>query len=483
MILSFKPNSDKQALAALAWQNDEVDDLVFGGGAGGGKSFLECSLITLDAMRWPDTRYFIGRKELKQLMATTYVTLTQEVFPRMGLVRDYHWKFNGQQSVVYLRQGPKSPWSTISLLDLAHNPQDPLFDRYGSHPYTRGAIEEASEVAFRAFDVLRTRTGRYRNKELGIKGKMLLTLNPSDDWPYRIFYDPWKKAGKPIDPNKPLVSMRAELEGEVVERKFVFIPVLAEENPDIPRDYRINLATLSDEVLKARLAKGDWEFSDAADILFDTAAIADLFTNPAIYTEDKYMTVDSARMGGDKIVLKFWRGWDCYKVKWFTKKLTHETAEIIRNELIAEGIPRERCLIDDPGGGVVDQLPGVIQFIGAAAPYGKVGEMQVKEQYENLRTQCIYYTAAYVRDRKASYSEKDVSIREMFAEEIRLFKRRDVGIDGKLKATKKEDIKTALGRSPDFGDTFWMRAYFDLRLKEPKITDQTPGEMHVYIPD
>ncbi len=146
MKLTFYPNSEKQGLATLAWQNDDVDDVIFGGGAGGGKSVWECSMLTLDAMRWPDTRYFIGRKELKNLMATTYITLTQEVFVRMKLVRDYHWKFNANQSVVYLRQAPGMPWSTISLLDLKYDPSDPLYDRFGSHPYTRGATELTLDV-------------------------------------------------------------------------------------------------------------------------------------------------------------------------------------------------------------------------------------------------------------------------------------------------------------------------------------------------
>jgi phage terminase large subunit len=484
MILSFQPNSEKQLLATLAWQNDLVDDVVFGGGAGGGKSVWECSMLTLDAMRWPDTRYFIGRKELKNLMATTYITLTQEVFTRMGLVRDYHWKFNGQQSIVYLRQSPQHKWSTISLLDLKHDPSDPLFDRFGSHPYTRGAIEEASEIAFRAFDVLRSRTGRYRNKELGIKGKMGLTLNPSEDWPYRIFYDPWKKAGRPLDIEKPITWMKGEVDGEVVERRFVFIPVLAHENPDIGRDYRVNLATISDPVLKARLEKGDWEFSDAGDILFGAQGIADLYTNTAAYSDDKFMTVDAARFGGDKITRFFWRGWNLYKIKWQVRKKTTDTAELIRNDLKAEGIPRENCLIDQDGvgGGIVDQVDGCIGFSGGSAPFGKVGEMQVKEDFLNLRSQCVYYASDMVQARKASCTEQDLQVREWLAEELPKFKRRDAGKEGKKKITKKEDIAAALGRSPDFADAFWMRSYFDLREKEPKL-NRGGGVATVYIPD
>lgn len=482
MNLTFTPNSYKQGLASLAWQNDAVDDVIFGGGAGGGKTVWEGSMLTLDAMRWPGTRYFLGRKDLKALMLTSHVTLTQEIFPRMKLVKDYHWRFDGKYSVMYLRQHPGAEYSTIDYVDLAYQPQDPNYDRLGSRPYTRGALEEMSEIAFRAFDVARTRVGRWKNKELGIKAKLAGTLNPSEDWPYRTYYDPWKKAGRPLDPNQPLVSMKGVINGEVVERTFVFIPVLAHENPDIGRDYLVNLATINDPVIKARLQAGDWEFSNAIDVLFPTQKIADLFTNAVPFSEQKYMIVDSARLGGDKIVRGFFRGWDLYKVKWQVMKRTNETAEVIRNDLAEEGIPRDHCLIDDPGGGVVDQLDGTIQFVGGAAPFGKVGEMQVKEQYINLRAQCIYYASDIARKNKAAFSCDDLQVREWFAEEIKHFKRRDADKEGKMKVTKKEDILQALGRSPDFADMFWMRSYFDLRLKEPNLNPQS-GTMSVYIPD
>lgn len=492
MKLQFFPNSDKQFLASIAWQNDSVDDVIYGGAAGGGKSYWECAMITLDAMRWPDTRYFIGRNVLKNLMSTTFVTLTQEVFRHMNLKRGYHWKFNGQSSVVFLRQHGRyvdalgkmhepAPWSTITLLDLAFDPSDPNYDRFGSHLYTRGAIEEMSEVSFRAYDILRSRIGRYRNKELDIKGKLAGSLNPSEEWPYRIFYDPWAKAGKPVDPNKPIVSMTAELDGEKVERTFVFIPATSKENPDLPREYRVNLATMQDAVLKARLFDGDWEFSNAVDVLFSAKGIANLFQTAVKFSEDKYLTVDVARFGEDKIVLMFWQGWKCYKIKWYTKKATTGTAEIIRNEIIAEEIPPEHCLIDQDGvgGGVVDQVDGCIGFSGAAAPLGKVGEMGTREQYENLRSQCVYFASEMVENRKAAVTEKDVQVREWLAQELPKFRRFEQGKSEKKRVTPKSDIKSALGRSPDFGDAFWMRAYFDLREREPKLAKQKAGVLKV----
>lgn len=79
-------------------------------------------------------------------------------------------------------------------------------------------------------------------------------------------------------------------------------------------------------------------------------------------------------------------------------------------------------------------------------------------------------------------TEKNIEVRELLAADLQQFKRRDADKDGKLKAVKKEDIKKALGRSPDVGDTFMMRSYYDLRVREEALNNGG-GQMSVYIPD
>lgn len=480
--ITIKP-TPKQHLAYEAWNNDAVDDVVFGGFAGGGKTWWGCEAITIDALRWPQTKYYIGRKELKTLMQTSYVSLTLKVFPHLKLTRDYHWKFDGKYNVVYVRKDDKTPWSSINLLDLAYAPTDPLYDRFGSHEYTRGWIEEASEVEFKAYDVLKSRVGRWKNKELGIKSKTGLTLNPSQDWPYRLFYDPWKKAGRPIDPKHPLISQRALLEGKEVARTFVFIPSVYKDNPYTADEYARQLATISDPVIRARLLEGDWEFSSAADTLFDASTIADLFTNNLPESRELFMTVDVARYGGDRIVRTIWRGWDAFQVKWRTNAALTTTADDVRSDMDMWGIPRSHVLYDADGigGGLGDLVPGIIGFNGGAAPFGKVGEMPVRENYENLRAQCIYHLSQKAIARGVRFGEKDVEIRELLAQELQQLKRRDSEKDGKLKVVHKEDIKQNLGRSPDFADTLMMRSYFDLREREEDLS--TGGEMVVSLGD
>lgn len=470
--------TEKQKLAWHAWNNDEVDDLVYGGSAGGGKTMLAGQVLTGTAMEHPGSRQFLGRKELKTLMNTSYITLTQKVFPQYGLKPDRDWHLDGKYNVLHFKNG-----SIINLLDLAYMPSDPLYDRFGSHEYTRGWIEEASEVAFRAYDVLKSRVGRWLNVERNIKSKVGLSLNPSQDWPYRIFYKPWDKAGRPIDPYKPLVSIKTFVEGKPIERKFVFIPALYKDNPWTAGEYANSLATISDPVLKARLMEGDWEYASANDTLFLAATIADLFTISVKVSEDRYLICDAARLGSDKIVLNLFFGWQSIKIELYSGLRTPQTAEKIRTLADMYGVPREHILIDEDGvgGGVLDLVPGAIGFHGGATPFGKVGEKQIKENYENLRSQCTYHLAQMARDRKVSVAEENIETRELLAQDLQQFKRRDADKDGKLKVVKKEDMKAALGRSPDVGDTFMMRSYFDLREREEELRGD--GQVSIYIPE
>lgn len=471
----------KQHAAWEAWNDPDIDDVVYGGAAGGGKSWWISEALMVSALRWPGTRWFLGRKELKTLMQTTFVTMTQKVFPHHRLENGKHWNFNANRSELHFYNG-----SQINLLHLGALPTDPLFDRFGSHEYTGGGIDEASECPFKAYDVLKSRVGRYKNKEYGVKSKMGITLNPSQDWPYRVFYDPYKKAGRISDPEHPLVSMRGNVGGEVIERTFVFVEALYSDNPHVAEEYKFNLATINDPVMRNRLMMADWEYTSAMDVLFDAATIADLFTNPVKRTSDSYITVDVAR-SIDDIVITRWKGWNAVQIKIVHTAGSlvpiHETADMVRTMLVQYGIPREHVLIDQDGvgGGLFDLLPGCVGFSGGSAPFGVIGEKENREKYENLKTQCVYHASEMARNRRIAVSEPSLEAREQLATDLQQFKRRDSDKEGKLKIAKKEDMKMALGRSPDVGDTFIMRSYFDLRLREDALG--AGGEMHVFFPD
>lgn len=472
------PATDKQRLAWIVWEDEITDDLVFGGSAGGGKSMVAGQLLTSTALKHPGSKQFLGRKELKTLMQTSYITLTQKVFPQYGLRHEIDWHLDGKYNVIKFRNG-----STIDLLDLAYVPSDSLYDRFGSSEYTRGWIEEASEVAFKAYDVLKSRIGRWMNTEKGIKSKLGLSLNPSQDWPYRVFYNVWRKAGRPTDPKNPLVSIRAIADGKEITRTFVFIAALYNDNPFTVGEYSKSLATIQDPVLKQRLMMGDWEYSSAKDTMFTASIIADIFTNVPEFSNQLFMIVDVARLGKNETVLSIFRGWDCFKVIRKAGLRIPKSAELIRTSAQAYGVPASHILIDEDGvgGGVLDLVEGAIGFHGGAAPFGKVGEKKTRENYENLKSQCAYHLAKIATDKLLCVSETDLETRELISQDLAQIKRRDPEGD-KLRIVRKEDVIDSLGRSPDCGDTLLMRSYFDLRERDDELREST-GVISVHIPD
>ena len=120
-------------------------------------------------------------------MGSTYITFLKVC--KHHKIPKTDWKLNGQYNYIEFFNG-----SRIDLLDVNEIPSDPLYERFGSLEYTGGAIEEAGEVAFGAFDVLKTRIGRHNNFNNDVViPKMLITCNPSKNWLYKEVYRPLKK--------------------------------------------------------------------------------------------------------------------------------------------------------------------------------------------------------------------------------------------------------------------------------------------------
>ena len=83
VVLEFNSNgNDKQKECGKAWANDDIDEVLYGGAKGGGKSFIGCSLIFADAFMYPNTQYFIARKQLNDLRRFT--------IPRYLMDGEYH---------------------------------------------------------------------------------------------------------------------------------------------------------------------------------------------------------------------------------------------------------------------------------------------------------------------------------------------------------------------------------------------------------
>lgn len=406
---------------------------LFGGGAGGGKSWLGCEWEAAMCLNYPGVRYFMGREELTSLKDTTIKT-----FFKMAKHHNISntFRYYEHYSAIRFHNG-----SEISLLNLKYEPSDPMYERLGSTEYTGGLIEEAGEVHFQAFDTLKSRVGRQLNEQYKIPRKLLITCNPKKNWLYHTFYKPWKE-------NR-------------LEPGYAFIQSLAIENEKIDKGYVESLDEIKDKTLKARLKYGEWEYDDDPTSLVDYESILSIFTNQFVtgLNEQKVITSDIARFGADTTTIRVWQGLRVLECKVYRKLSVPESAQMIRDMANKYGISMRNTIVDEDGvgGGVVDILK-CVGFVNNSSPlFG--------QNYDNLKSQCGFWIAGLINENKIFEPSEDKVIMAELEEELQMLKQKNVDSDKKLGLIPKEKMKDLIGRSPNHLDTYIMRA---LPLIQPK---------------
>lgn len=419
----------KQREAYIYLTDNATKEVFYGGAAGGGKSYLGCFWLITACLAYPNSRWFIGREELKRITQSTLVTFAK-VAASLGVPYSLNSKYN------FVTVGN----SQIDLLDIRYLPSDPLYERFGSTEYTGGWIEEGGETNFGAYEVLKTRTGRHMNAEYGIISKLFVTCNPKKNWLYEKIYMPFKTNSLP---------------GHIK-----FIQAFVQDNPHLTQDYIDNLMNTEDKAKKERLLFGNWEYDDSPDALCDYDAIVDIFTNLPDKDGKYYLTADVARMGSDKAVICVWRGWTVIEMHVFDVSKTTELQNAINTMRSKYGIPTSQCLADEDGvgGGVVDNCK-IRGFVNNSKPFND-------DNYYNLQSQCCYGLAEVINQHRLAF-DCDIApaYREMIIKELEQLKSYQADKDGKLRILPKEIIKQHIGRSPDFRDVLMMRKYFDYYRK------------------
>lgn len=229
---------EKQAEAWDAfWDKPLYPYILYGGAAGGGKSVMICTIALAIVTMHKGTRVLIGRTERTKLYRTTVETFWK-VAAKAGIPRSLFYENNQYGYMIYKPTGSRVDW-----MELRYKPQDPEWSRLGSLELTAAFLEEAQEIPFKAFDVLKSRIGRCNNRETGVPGKIMITANPEKNWLYKIFYIPHRD-GCQTAPH-------------------YFIPSLFGDNPFLPKEYGDQLESISDDVLRQRLKYGVWDYANA----------------------------------------------------------------------------------------------------------------------------------------------------------------------------------------------------------------------------
>lgn len=408
-----------------------IVEFLYGGAAGGAKSWTGCTWLAFMCLAYPGTKWFIGRESLKRLRESTLITFFK-VCTSYGIQRDKVFKYNGQDHFIEFENG-----SRIDLLDLRFLPSDPLYERYGSIEYTGGWIEEGGEINFGAYDTLKTRIGRHLNDKYGIVRKLFISCNPKKNWMFTTFFKPAKDGTLPPH--------------------MTYLPCLVQENPFIEKDYIEALESTTDKVKKERLLKGNWEYDDNPNALCAYDTLLAIFGNDlAKRTGKKYITADIARYGSDKARIAVWDEWVVIETISFDISRTTDIQNAINHLRRKHGITKSRAVADEDGvgGGVVDNC-GIRGFSNGAKPFDG-------ENYMNLQTQCGYKLAEHINNNEVGF-EADISQeeKENLILELEQLQTWEADSDGKLKLKPKEEIKKDIGHSPDWRDLFLMRSFFD----------------------
>jgi len=405
----------------------QTTEILFGGAAGGGKSWVGCAWIIIVCLKYAGTRYLMGRSKLDALKKTTLNTFF-EVCQHWNIIADKHYNFNASTNIIKFYNG-----SEIILKDLFLYPSDRNFDSLGSLEITGAFIDEANQITEKAKNIVASRL-RYKLDRYNIIPKLLMTCNPAKNWVYTQYYKPAKDG--------------------TIKKHRRFIQSLVDDNEYISKFYKTQLETL-DELSKQRLLFGNWEYDVSDDSLCNYDAIVRLFDQQGIDGE-KYITCDVARFGNDKTIIMLWKGLHITKVITLLKSAINDVVEQIKQIQQQEQVKLSNIIVDEDGvgGGVKDYLR-CRGFVNNSRPIKK-------ENYQNLKTQCYYKLASMINTAQIGISMNDVNIKQTMIEELEQIRSKDQDKDNKLQIVPKETVKAILGRSPDYADAMAMRMYYEI---------------------
>lgn len=420
-----------QAFRLLTDNNSEVGEVLYGGGARGGKTWLGCLWQIFRRLQYAGSAGMIVRRTYTDLHGTTLITF-RKVAKMLGVEHLITYKF-GADNCIEFANG-----SRIFLRYAQEQPKDPDFSRFGSYDLTDLFADEAQEIAKQFFNVIR---GRF-SLLVGVGGdgkpwrcmpKMLLTCNPPTSG--YIIQDWWRpyKMGK-LPPYQ------------------AFIRALVDDNPYVPQAYIDNLMR-SDYVTIQRLRYGNFDLTDEDCVLFnDYDALCDMFSNAVDGQQMAAGAADVALKGHDRFALVTCRDF----VYTFREVLDYTAADrlqsIIEQTVTRHRIPRSRFWVDADGVGnyLPDYIKGIKGFHGGAVAMDATN-------YANLKAQCYYELARLVNGRKIRVEGLTETQRDTLIEELQAI--RIVGKDSdtsKAAINTKEEQKKMLGRSPDLADALMM---------------------------
>lgn len=437
MIITFEPTIQQDKLFET-FGNDKLLEILFGGAAGGGKSFALWSLMILKSIEYAGIRIGLARQTLTQIKSNTMSTF-YEVCSLFQLKEDIHYTYNENKGLITFFNG-----SEIKFVELRYLPSDPFYDRFGGALFTFGAIEEAAGCDQKGKEVFSSRLGRWLNDEYNIPPHLYMTCNPGTNFVYSDFYVPYTK-------------------NELADFRH-YIPAKLSDNKYQSKYYADALSKRLGDANASRLLDGKWDFDNDKTRLMDFNSISDIFNIPTNYkpTGTKYITMDVA-FTGDDCVLILWQGYDVLKIYIYDG----DEPDIFLQQIADEHLVKsDNIAFDADGVGkyLKGKFPNAKEIINNGKPYRN-------ENYQNLKAQLNFKLAELINNGFIKCLDK--TYEQRLTQELYEIKSPPLEtVDGKLKIISKKEVKQILGRSPDIADAMAFRMIFEFKstFNMPRFT-------------
>lgn len=530
--------SKRQYEALEAFFSGNYDEILYGGGARWGKSYIISVILAICIGAFPWSSWLISRTVLSELHSTTLATFA-------SVLRDFgFWPKSYKDKVKDKKYMEFVNGTKVFIIQVWYEPSDPEFDRLGSHSFTGSFLDESQQMVTKVRSVL---AGRYSdtsasaftaidykpwyepdlsNFGYGLKiniieqaefEKSLIRpwLTIKKKWKHWIgikeqkdFFIPWKVINQEIQWDKIILEYvwqftacsllscnpwknftytdfwKPFAKWELPSNRK-FIRALVTDNPFVEKDYIKRLERWDDEITKQRLLYGNFEYDDDPTILFNVDEVDNMFWNYSEWSKVKYITVDAARMWKDLTLIYVWEGFnviETHKIK--SGKLT-EQYQYIKEIKNRYNIDLDNIIIDEVGvgGWLVDML-WCKWFIANATPLQPLSKKYLeykRRNYSNLRTQCFFYLKRYISEWKIRITNYKVEEKESIIEELLFIKQDKIDDDKKISLQSKKMMKETLWRSPDYADALSFRMYWVVKwiaergYEESEIIEDNDG--------
>jgi len=428
--VQFNPNIKQ--LEAFQYLTSEkykhVSEILYGGGAGGGKSYFGCAWLILMCLKYPGTRWLIGRSELKNLKLSTLNSF-HKVVSDWNILPAY-FTHNQQSDVITWHNG-----SEIILKDLKESPSDPNYSSLGSIEISGAFLDESQELTENAKNIVSSRI-RYQLDKYKLTPKLLLTCNPQRGYLYDQFYMPWKQ-------NKLLPY-----------RKFV--QALYTDNTEIDSNYALQLDRLSGPQ-RNRLKNGEWDSEEQYNLIaYDK--IMEMFNSHIDENDIHRIAVDVARLGKDKSIIMIFKGKTLIELVELAKNTTDQLVNIVLSKMKKYNVIPKHVIIDSAAVGA-----GTVDYIRGCTPYLSNHKALHNSNYKNLSSQCFFQLADMINRNELNIHLPllNAATKERIIKELEFVRAKNVDKDAKLEIIPKEEIKPLIGgKSPDYADCLSMFAWF-----------------------